>query len=1179
MSQDFVHLHVHSDYSLLDGACQHDAMLDACKRFDMSSVALTDHGNLFGAMEFYLRARKKGVKPILGCELYVVPEDTPGSHIRGRSRSSPNHLLALCENLAGWQNLSKLCSLAYLEGFYYKPRVSKELLRAHQEGLIFTSACLKGEVAQNLMAQRFDKAREAAVAMRDMVGENNYFLEIQENGVGEQQLVNDGMWQLGAELGLGVVATCDVHYLEPEDKKAQDVLVCINTGKKLADPNRLKLDATLHFRSRQEMSEVFAGRESALQTSVDIAERCCVEFPTGARHVPIYTPEKTPAGDDQDPTEFFETICAAGLADRYGTPVPEAARERYKLELDVIVSMGFVSYFLIVWDFIRWAKEQGIPVGPGRGSAAGSIIAYALGITEIDPLKYGLLFERFLNKQRVSMPDIDVDLCQERRGEVIDYVRTKYGRDAVAQIITFGTLASRSVIRDVGRVLDIPLADVDRVAKLVPADLTVKRKKLGHALKEVPELRDAIDADPRFEELFAIAQRLEGSVRNASTHACGVVIGDGPLIERVPLYRDTKNPNDICTQFSMGLLEDSCGLLKMDFLGLRTLTVIHWANKHIETLTGTSQPLTAEALHLDDASGHDDAEKTYALLQRGDTKGVFQFESEGYRSLLQRLQPDCFADIIALGAMYRPGPLGAGMVDAYVNRKHGRERVTYAHPALATILGETYGCLIYQEQVMQIAHTLGGLSLNDADSLRKAMGKKKPKVMARFRERFVGGAKDNGCPEAVAAKIWEQMEHFAGYGFNKSHAAAYAFVTYQTAWLKANYPVAFMAALLSSETNNIDKLVAYIAECEHLGIRVLAPSVNHSAARFSVVETEGQRQISYGLAALRGVGESAAQSIVDARERCGSFRDLFHFCSEVDTKVINKATIELLAKSGALDCFGGHRAQLAAAAEGALAHGQQVASDRRVGQGSLFGDLTASASTCAPSPPQTTRWLEQQLLQFEKEALGFYLSGHPIKAHAKSLKFITTATTSSLVPGAQAVIGCVIANLRTRVDKRGNTMAFVELEDPYGAVDSIVFGKVYTQVRDQLIPDVPIVVAGSVDEGRMGPQLIVDKVAPLEQAFAELASHLCLKIDHATATDANLAQLAKLLSQHHGTMPVFCDTESERGHWVRIRMGEPLAITPTLACLEGLAQLLGDGAVRLVWVKAERAAKVSGSRY
>lgn len=1171
MPEDFVHLHVHSDYSLLDGACKHEGLLELTKEFGMQSVAVTDHGNLFGAMEFYQKAKKAGVRPILGCEVYTLPSDDRDAHRTQRTgQGDYNHLLLLCETLEGWRNLSKIVSIGYRDGFYYKPRISRGLLKEYAKGLICTSACLKGEVAQHILRDRLDLAEKAIRDLRDGIfGEKSFYLEIQENGLKEQRKANRGLEALAKKLGIPLVATGDVHYLRPEDKKVQDALVCINTGKLIADPNRLKMDARLHFRSKEEMARDFAGREEALRASVEIAKRCEIEFEFGkTMHFPKF---ETPAGVGGDPMAldgFFRGLCEEGIRRRYAerADAPEI-RARYREELTVIESMGFVPYLLVVWEFISWAKRSGIPVGPGRGSAAGSIICYAIGITDIDPIEYGLLFERFLNKERVSMPDIDVDFCQERRGEVIEHVREKYGRDAVAQIVTFGTMAARSAIRDVGRVLGVPLAEVDRVAKLVPGDLQVKHKKLRDAFAEVPELADC-RKDPRFAELFSIAEKLEGFVRNVSTHAAGVVIGDCALEERVPIYVDPKSPGEIITQFPMTLLENECGLIKMDFLGLKTLTVIKWCLDNVKATAGRDLDLAADREPLKTAlrdPGEASARRLYDLLCRGETKGVFQFESSGYRDLLQKLRPDNFEDIIALGAMYRPGPLGAGMVDAYVNRKHKREPVTYLHPLLEGVLGSTYGCMLYQEQIMRITNVLAGFSLAEADTLRKAMGKKKPEVMAKYKGKFVEGAAKNGCAGEVAEKIWEQMEFFAGYGFNRSHSAAYGLVTFQTAWLKANYPAEFMAALLSSEVGSVETVAEYVEEAERMKIEVLPPDVNASKLNFSVVQAGGAKAIRYGLIAIRGLGERAIQAILEARRRVGRFRSIFDLCEGVEAKAVNKAAIEAMLKAGALRDLAPRRSQIAAVLENALASCKNAQQDRT---GDLFG-RRLGAPSCAPLPPpplpDLPEWGEAEILQGEKEALGFYLTSHPLKKHRRVLASYATASAKTLAAraGAEVVLGGMVAQIRTRPDKKGNMMAFLTVEDLEGSFDAVVFARVYDAAKAFLAPETIVLLKGTVDTSRETPSVIVNEVIPVERADEALAAEVRVTLPRGAIEDARLEALATALLSSRGQCPVVLELTTREGVRARIRVGTGLYVQPGERLERAVEAVLGPGTVRV----------------
>jgi DNA polymerase-3 subunit alpha len=1174
MAEDFVHLHVHSDYSLLDGACKHDELLKLAGAYGMPAVAVTDHGNLFGAMEFYRKAEKAGIKPILGCEVYTVPGEEEDAHDPKKGRQGDySHLLLLCENMEGWKNLSRLVSEGFRRGFYYKPRVSHYLLRKYAKGLIATSACLKGEVAQNIVRDRADLAEQSLRKLRDIFGEKNLYVEIQANGVPDQKKANPVLIEIARRLSLPLVGTGDVHYLAKEDRKLQDVLVCVNTGKRLNDEKRLRMtDADLHFRSAKEMAEAFADwglPEEALAATAEIAARCNVRFePVQKPHFPAFRPSEK--GAPEDPVAYFRTLCERGLRERYGEPLPANVRARYEEERSVIESMGFVPYFLIVQEFINWAKAEGIPVGPGRGSAAGSIVAYALGITEIDPLEWDLLFERFLNKERVSLPDIDVDFCQEGREKVIDHVRKTYGEDAVAQIITFGTMAAKSAIRDVGRVLGIPLADVDRVAKLVPDNLQAQHKKLRDAFAEVPELA-AQRADPRFQELFAIAEKLEGFVRNRSTHAAGVVIGPGPLEDYVPLCDDPKSPGAIVTQFPMTLLEAECGLIKMDFLGLRNLTVIKRCLDAIARRNGGKRPdISAKALPLRNAQDPT-ARKVYDLLCRGETKGVFQFESSGYRDLLVRLKPDCFEDIIALGAMYRPGPLGAGMVDAYVNRKHGREPVTYLHPALEQVLGSTYGCMLYQEQIMRITNVLAGFTLSEADTLRKAMGKKKPEVMARYKGKFIeGAAKKSGCAPEIAEKIWEQMEYFAGYGFNRSHSAAYGLVTFQTAWLKANYPAEYMAALISSEASSVEKVAEYVEEAERMGIEVLPPDVNESEMHFTVVS---DKAIRYGLIAIRGLGEKAIQAILEARARVGRFRSIFDLCLEVDARAANKAVIEALVKSGATRSLEGSRAQQAAVIERALAEGARAQQERRSGQKSFFdllgGGNGARAAVAAPVPraplPAVAEWSEQEILQGEKETLGFYLSSHPLKKHRAALARYSSASAKTLGEhaGEEVTIGGMIAQVRARPDKKGNMMAFLTIEDLEGSFDAVVFARVYEAAKGLLEPERIVFVRGRVDTAREQPNLIVEEVTPIERADEAFAVEVEIPLGPEALSDEKLAALAEALAEAHGSCPVVLDVRTRRNVRARVRVGPSLFVRPGEALDRAVGSVLGPGAVRV----------------
>jgi len=1213
---DFVHLHVHSDYSLLDGACKHDALLKKTAEHGMGAVAVTDHGNLFGAMEFYTKAMatygKPGqVKPILGCEVYTIPGDDELSHTKkGQGAGDYNHLLLLCEDYEGWKNLQRLVSESYQRGFYYKPRVSHHLLRKYAKGLIATSACLKGEVVQAIVRDRNELAEANLSRLRDIFGEKNLYVELQANGVDDQRKANPGLIALAKKLSLPVVMTGDVHYIEEGDKKVQDALVCINTGKLLADENRMKFDADLFFRSKEQMARAaqeWGIPDAALAATVEIAARCNVDFKKEQFgktylprfHAPSYEPRSgAPLAAPLETVAFFKALCEDGLRRRYlaphlskeaplppelrEAPLPERVQARFVEELGVIEKMGFIGYLLIVWDFIAWAKKKGIPVGPGRGSAAGSILCYAIGITDIDPLAYDLLFERFLNKERVSMPDIDVDFCQERREEVIEYVREKYGRSAVAQIITFGTMAAKSVLRDVGRVLGMPLPEVDKVAKLVPADLQVKHKKLKDAFVEVPELA-AMRDDARYAELFQIAGKLEGFVRNASTHAAGVVIGDTDLEDRVPLFVDPKSPGEIVTQFTMNFLEKECGLIKMDFLGLKTLTVVAWALEHVNRGKKKGDPgfldVSADMDPIKTAlvdPAEPRAAKLYELLCKGETRGVFQFESSGYRDLLVKLRPDGFEDIIALGAMYRPGPLGAGMVDAYVNRKHGREPVTYLHPLLEQVLGKTYGCMLYQEQIMRITNVLAGFSLSQADSLRKAMGKKKPEEMAKYKGKFIEGAAKAvpPCAEDVATKIWEQMEFFAGYGFNRSHSAAYGLVTFQTAWLKANYKEEFMAALISSEVAAIEKVVEYVEEAERLGIDVLPPDVQESELRFSVVTTKaGKKAVRYGLIAIRGLGEKAIEAIVAARrkQKGGRFASIYDLCAEADLKCLTKAAFDALNKAGALLALGS-RAQIAAVIEKAIAEGQRAQADKRSGQTSIFDMFGGGAAPPPPALPKIPEWPEQDILTGEKECLGFYLSSHPLKKHrALIMRYATPGVSQKTLPqmgGREVIFGGMVTAVRTRPDKKGNMMAFLTVEDQEGSFDAVIFSRVFEVAKAFLTTDAIVFLKGQVDTSRDQPSLVVNEVIPVEKADEVFAAEVRVDLPQGRADDATLAALALALKAHRGAVPVTLEVRTKSGLRAKVRMGQDLRVAPTAALTAAVDAVLGQGTCRICGAQA-----------
>jgi DNA polymerase-3 subunit alpha len=976
----FVHLHLHTDYSLLDGACDLDEVVEEAARREMPAVAVTDHGNLFAAESFYQSAKKKGVKPIIGCEVYVAKgsrhdrgesSQRDAANGNGSSQAEPgqrgnNHLVLLCENAEGYRNLVKLVSAGFLEGFYYKPRIDYDLLAQHSKGLIALSACLRGAVTEHLMEERPEQAQEAAHRLRDIFGKDNFFLEIQDQGLEADKRVNPQIVALSKKSGIPVVATNDCHYLRHEDARAQEVLLCIQTGKTMSDTHRMKFATDqFFFKTAEEMARVFGELPEALERTVAIADRCDVKIDAVKNSFPDF---QVPEGHTTD--SYFEAVVREGFGGR--VPILEARAKagmrrkslaeyetRLTNEILMIQQMKYAGYFLIVWDFMRHARSQGIPVGPGRGSAAGSLVSYALQITDVDPLQYDLLFERFLNPERVSMPDIDIDFCMRRRVDVIEYVTGKYGRSNVAQIITFGTMAAKAALKDVGRAMDLPYGEVDRIAKLIPNQLNIT---LDEALKQSPQLKAQIDSDARYTDMMEVAKRLEGLARHASTHAAGVVISPEPLTNIVPLYKS--NRDEITTQYDMKGLEH-IGLLKMDFLGLTTLTVLDDAvhmveqNRNIQVDLGT--------LPLDD-------EATYKLFARGDTTAIFQFESHGMRDILRRYQPVRLEDLTALNALYRPGPIQGGMIDDFINRKHGKKKVTFDLPELKEILEETYGVIVYQEQVMQIANRLAGFSLGEADLLRRAMGKKNHAEMAAQREKFLAGSTARKVNAKKAEKIFDLMAEFAGYGFNKSHSCAYALLAYQTAYLKTHYPVEFMAALLTSETGNTEKVVKYINESRGMGITVLPPDVNSSDLNFTPVG----EAIRFGLQAIKNVGENTVMGILEARAKLGRFTSIYQFCDNIDPRLLNKRVVESLIKSGAMDSLGSRRSQLFAVIDRAMERAQRRLREKTSGQHGLFGGAAHAAEPEDEPLPDLEEWPEHEMLASEFATVGFFIYGHTI---------------------------------------------------------------------------------------------------------------------------------------------------------------------------------------------------------
>ncbi|MCD5390570.1 DNA polymerase III subunit alpha [candidate division NPL-UPA2 bacterium] len=1059
---DFVHLHNHTEYSLLDGACRIHQLVSKAVEYKMPALAITDHGNLFGALEFYRQAERAGVKPIIGCEVYVAPKSRFEKASHGISEAA-FHLILLAKDEAGYKNLIRLSSAGYLEGFYYRPRVDKRLLTECSEGIIALSGCLKGEIPHLIQIGRIPQAKRVAGEFQDIFGKENFFLELGNQGVEGQKKVIEETQNIGRELSVPLVATNDCHYINKEDSQAQDVLLCIQTGKTVDDPKRMKFSTDeFYFKASSEMRALFADIPEAVSRTVEIAERCNLELTFGKSRFPHFKP---PEGWTLD--GYLEKLCRDGLRLHYPEPTPQV-EERLRHELEIIRETGYSSYFLIVWDFIHYAKEKGIAVGPGRGSVAGSLTAYLLGITEIDPLKYGLLFERFLNPERVKPPDIDIDFCYERRQEVIDYVVEKYGSDRVAQIITFGTMAAKAAIRDVGRALNMPYGEVDRIAKLVPNELNIT---LNQALEREPELKELARSDERIGRLMKVALSLEGLVRHASTHAAGVVISEEPLTDSVPLFKGGNG--EITTQYDMDSVAE-IGLLKIDLLGLRTLTVIHDTINILKYTRG--KEIKLEEIPLDE-------ENTFELLSSARSSGVFQLESSGMKDLLRKLSPEKFEDIIAIVGLHRPGPLGSGMVTDFIKGKHQLSSPKYDHPDLEPILKETYGVILYQEQIMRIVNKLAGFSLGQADILQRAISKKIPEVMDEQRQAFLDGAIKNRVGKKVANKIFDLISHFAGYGFNKAHSTAYAMIAYQTAYLKANYPVEFMAALLTSEMGNTDKVVAYINECREMGIGVLPPDVNESYAQFTVVGND----IRFGLAAVKNVGEGAIQSIIESREKEGRFKSLYQFCEEVDLRLVNKRVIESLIKCGAFDSLRIRRSQLMAILDNAVAAAQDIQKARQKGQRTFFEDLEGEEDfkRDSLSIPDIPEWPENKLLSFEKGTIGFYVTGHPLAKYENLIRSFATATTAQLgnFPDGEGVtLGGIIGGIRKMMTRKGERMAFFNLEDLEGMVRVTVFPAVFEKFSSLLKDDAAVLVKGRVDLQHERLKITAGEIILLDEA-------------------------------------------------------------------------------------------------
>jgi DNA polymerase-3 subunit alpha len=1193
---EFVHLHLHTEFSLLDGACRIDELLDEAIKLKMPALAVTEHGNMFSSVVFHDHARERGLKPILGCEVYVAP----GSRFdKSGMQTETNHLVLLAETNVGYKNLIRLVSAGYTEGFYYRPRIDKELLAQHSEGLIGLSSCLKGEVASALKVEQARTALDAAARLRDILGPDNFFLEMQYQGIEEQKIVNRGLIPLAKELNLRLVATNDVHYLRQGDYQPHDILLCIGTGKTVNDAQRLRYTGDQFFlKTAEQMAAVFSGHPDALKNTLLVAERCNVTIPQGQSHLPVFA---VPEGFTLD--GYFEHVAREGFAQRLSRLRQQAAagrlrhtideyERRLEYEIDVIKKMGYPGYFLIVWDFIRYAREQGIPVGPGRGSSAGSVVAWSMRITDVDPIDFDLIFERFLNPERVSLPDIDIDFCERRRGEVIDYVTRKYGRENVAQIITFGTMKAKAVVRDVGRALDMPYADVDRIAKQIPPALDMT---LDKALAENAVLKDMAARDPKVKEVLDIGRRLEGMSRHASVHAAGVVIAPGPITEYAPLYKGQRD--ELTTQWNWKEIE-RVGLLKMDFLGLSTLTLIHDALKEIRRTEGIE--LDIDHVPLDDP-------KTYRVFCEGAAYGIFQFESSGMRELLRKARPETLEDLIALNALYRPGPLKSGMVDDWVARKQGRTEVKYELQQLEPILASTYGVIAYQEQVMRIAQTLAGFTLGQTDVLRKAMGKKDPKVMAKQREAFLTGAKAKGINEKKAAKVFELMEYFAGYGFPKAHSTAYAFLAYQTAYLKANYPSHFTAALLTIEAQNTDKLAMYLAEARERGVDVLPPDINRSQLAFSVEkQPDGSRPVRFGLTAIKGLGEGAINAILAAREQLGGRIPSLHaLCEVLDLRIANKRVFEALVKSGACDSLAGTepvlrvaRARLFAAIDPACEHGSRMQRNKDLGQVDLFGGEDAALAPTAGGLqlPDAPPWTEIEQLNYEKESLGLYWSGHPIDRYADDLRTYGARTTSDLLPkreadeaapeeaeevavstpapanGARAAIvedlaiGGIAAGLRPLKTRKGDRMCVFMLEDAHGSLEVVVFPDAFNRYGHLAENGKMVLVKGRFERDDESARLLASEIAPIEIVRERLATMVAIHVSTPPHGRSTFEKLWDVFDRHKGDRRVAFDIEVREGSRhlrVKVDVSPQIRVRASESLVAEVEGICGAGSVRL----------------
>ncbi|HSW46344.1 MAG TPA: DNA polymerase III subunit alpha [Phycisphaerae bacterium] len=1136
LPETFTHLHLHTHYSLLDGATRLKSLMEKVKGDGGSAVAITDHGNMFGVVQFYEAAVAAGIKPIIGLEAYMAPGDRRNRESCGIQDAS-YHLLLLARNNTGYRNLLKLSSIAYREGFYYKPRIDREVLRAHSEGLICSSACLGGEVPQALLSSDRRAAEDIARWYLDVFGEDGYYLELQDHGLPEQKQANPEIVDLAQKLGIGLIVSNDVHYLDPEDVEAHDVLCCINTGAKFHETDRFRFTGDqFYFKSRQQMQSLFGQYPAALDITERIAKACEVELDFKSRHAPVY-----PVPNGKTDREYLRELVYAGAAEKYGEPTPEI-RERIDYELGVISSKGFCSYFLIVWDFVRFARSQGIPCG-ARGSGCSTVVGYVLNISSPDPLRYELYFERFMDPDRDDMPDIDVDICQDGRERIIDYVRGRYGH--VAQVITYGTLKARAVVKDVARVLGLGFEEATALTKLIPEELNMTIEK---AMGQEPELQRLYEENETVHKVIDVSRRLEGLARHVGVHAAGVVISDQPLDDLVPLYKPSDS-NQIITQYD-GPGVEKVGLLKMDFLGLKTLSVVERARQMAER--NHKVTIDLDKVDLTD-------QRVYELFVRGDTKGVFQFESAGMRDVLRKMRPNRIEDLIAANALYRPGPMA--YIDEYVRRKHG-ENWTTPHPIMSEVLNETYGIMVYQEQVSRLVNRLGGIELKQAFRLAKAISKKKTDLIEKMREPFLKGATGKGVKRTTAEQIFDDILRFGSYAFNKAHSTGYALLAFKTAYMKAYCPCEYMAALLTFEMDSTDKIVDHLDECRRLGIDIAPPDINVSDHDFTVVHRNGSRpQIRFGLGAVKGVGEKAVGAILAARKEGGPFRSLFDFCERLDLSAVNRAVIEALIKCGAFDSTGAMRKALIVVVDGAISHGSRQAEDRRTGQMSLFGGPAAGSHE--PKLP-AVEWSESEMLAHEKATLGFYVTKHPLTSHEQTLRKYATVLTADLrrySDGSEVVLGGMISRMRTQVINKegrnqGKRMAFVTIEDLNGQVEAVLFPDGLEKFQSMLVPESVVFVRGRVDRRRQEPSVRIDEVIPLEDADARLSDKVRVRLNSATCNPELLQEIARLAKQHRGDRPLFLRITTGN-HVVIIR--SQIGVRPCAELFEALDELLGPG--------------------